>query len=343
MPELRKDPIVGRWVIIATQRARRPGNFIDPYKYLWKAEKKNCPHCELKEKPLLVMTHKKRGFSSSWDVCVVPSRNPFLETDNNFQRAQQGLYEVIDGFGTHEVIIETPQHTANMADLEVKQISLVLKTYVLRINELKKNKEVQFVLVYKNYGWTAGGHITGHTRSHIIATPVNPLRVREKLRGAKEYFDREHRCIYCDLIRQELEEKTRIVAQTEHFLALTPFAARFLFEVWVFPKKHDCDFSRGIEGCEEELASLMKILFQKFKNGLQDPPYNFIIQTAPFRQPHPDPRRWETVEKDFHWHIELMPRLTQVAGFEKGTGFYICSIPPEHMAEYLREIKHGSI
>lgn len=339
MPELRKDPIVGRWVIIATERARRPGNFIDPTKHLWTAQKKKCPHCELKEKPLLVMTHKKKILSSSWDVCVVASRNPFLETDNNFQRAQAGLYETIDGFGTHEVIIETPQHIANMADLEVKQISLVLKTYVLRINELKKEKEVQFVLVYKNYGWTAGGHTTGHSRSHMIATPVNPLRVREKLMGAKEYFDREHRCIYCDLIKQEEEETQRIVAQTDHFLAVVPFAARFLFEVWILPKKHDCDFSSGVKGFEEELASLMKNLFQKFKNGLQDPPYNFIIQTAPFRQPHPDPHRWETVEKDFHWHIELMPRLTQVAGFEKGTGFYICSIPPESMAEYLKGVE----
>ncbi len=338
MPELRKDPIVGRWVIIAMERARRPGNFIDPYKNAWEAEKKNCPHCRLKEKPLLTMAKKGKASFKDWDVCVVPSRNPFLETDNNFHREKEGLYETIDGFGTHEVIIETRDHIANMADLDVEQISLVFKTYALRMKELEKNKEIQFVLAYKNYGWTAGGHTQGHCRSHLIATPVNPLRVVEKLKGAKEYFDREKKCIYCDLIKQELDEKTRIVAENEHFVALTPFAARFLFETWILPKEHCCDYAQGIKDHEKDLASIVKILLMKFKNGLNDPPYNFILQTSPFRQPHSDPHRWETLKQDFHWHIELMPRLTQVAGFEKGTGFYICSVPPEYMAEYLRGI-----
>ncbi len=332
MPELRKDPIIGRWVIIASERARRPGNFIDTSDNEVENENGECSFCNNQRKII------ECNLSSS-DVSVVFSKDSVCDPQKEFHRTKQGLYDVIDRFGVHEIIIETPEHIANIADLTVEQITSVFKTYCVRMHSLEKDKRFQYVLAYKNYGPTAGSRKIGHTRSHIVATPVQPLRVKEKLVGAREYFNTNNRCVYCDLISQELKSGVRIVDETEHFVAVIPFAARFLFETWIIPKEHHCDFHKGVKGHETDLAMIMKTLLQKYQKGLDDPSYNFVIQTAPFHKVDPKVEMWKTIQQDYHWHIELMPRLTRVAGFEKGTGFYICAIPPEDMAEYLRGIK----
>lgn len=340
MPELRKDPVIGRWVIIATERARRPGNFVNEQDKYFLKDKKYCLHCQWKEIPLYAIKENGRPASSrNWKVCAVQASSPFLKMENIFDRQRKGLYDVINGYGRHEVVIETSDHVANMADLTTEQIILVLKTYRVRLIECKNDPHLQYVIIYKNYGWQAGAHSQGHALSHMIATPVNPLRVKEKLAGARSYFKNEKRCIFCDLIREELQSRQRIVEESEHFLAITPFAARFLFEVWLLPKSHHCDYIEGIEGKEKDLAEILRNLLRKFKVGLDDPAYNFMIHTAPLHRYDPNGQKWQTIEQDYHWHMELMPRLTRVAGFEKGTGFYICSIPPEMTAEYLREIK----
>ena len=331
MSELRKDPVIGRWVIIASERARRPGNFVDTSDNDIENENGECSFCNNTRELI------DCGFPSN-GVSVVLSKDSVSDPKKEFHRTKQGLYDVIDQFGVHEIVIETPEHLANIADLNIDQIASVFKVYAARMAHLEKDKRFQYVLAYKNYGPTAGGRNIGHTCSHIVATPVQPLRVKEKLVGAKEYFEANKRCIYCDLIRQELESQERIVTETQHFVALIPFAARFLFETWVLPKDHNCNFHNGIKGCEKDLALIMKILLQKYQKGLDDPSYNFVIQTAPFRRTHSNAEKWKTIGQDYHWHIELMPRLTRVAGFEKGTGFYICSIPPEDMAEYLRDV-----
>lgn len=331
MPELRKDPVIGRWVIIASERARRPGNFVDTSDNELEDEDQECSFCNNQREVITTGT-------SSGDICVVVSKANVSGSAIEFHRIKHGLYDVVDGVGAHEIVIETPEHIANMADLDVSRISKVFETYAARMHDLEKEEKYQYVLAYKNYGPTAGSRGMGHTRSHIVATPVRPLRVKEKLIGAKEYFDANQSCVYCDLIRQELESRERIVYETEHFVAVIPFAARFLFETWILPKGHHCDFDKGIKGNEKDLAVMMKSLLQKLQKGLDDPAYNFVIQTAPFRRETSNPNKWETIEQDYHWHIELMPRLTRVAGFEKGTGFYICAIPPEDMAEYLRGV-----
>ncbi len=336
MPELRKDPVVGRWVIIATERARRPGNIVNSEENIFDDDQ-TCPFCNNKDPVILSINDEK---NPSWKVNVVPSGTPLLETHKYCQRTGYGLYDVINGYGAHEVVIETPEHIANMADLDVGQIKLVLDTYVARISELRKNENLVHVLPYKNHGWVAGSRRIGHSRSQIVATPVYPLRVKEKLLGAKQYFDCHDRCIYCDLIHQEQELKQRVVLETEHFIAMTPFAARFLFEMWVFPKKHHCDFAKGVRGLEEDLAAFLKELLSRVKIGLNNPGYNYVILSAPFRREEGQDRGlFKRVEEEYHWHIEIMPRLTHVAGFEKGTGFYICPVPPEAMAEYLREVE----
>jgi UDPglucose--hexose-1-phosphate uridylyltransferase len=332
MPELRKDPVVGRWVIIARERARRPGNFVDTSGNEVALDRAGCTFCNNYRQ---VIPMEK----SSDKVAVVFADGGCTDSKITFQRTKHGLYDVIDKIGAHEIVIETPEHVANMADLEMEHIQLVFEAYAQRLKALEKVEQYRYALVYKNYGSTAGGRNVGHTRSHIVATPVRPLRVKEKLIGAQKYYDENGHCVYCDLIEQEKKSGERIIHETRHFIALIPFAARFLFEICILPKDHHCDFHIGIERKEEDLALMMKVVLQKIQQGLDDPAYNFAIQTAPFRRKSKKEKKWKTIEEDYHWHIELTPRLTRIAGFEKGTGFYICAVPPEDMAEFLRGIK----
>jgi UDPglucose--hexose-1-phosphate uridylyltransferase len=338
MPELRRDPVVGRWVIIATERARRPGNILDSSQNVWENGKTPCPFCKDGE---VERATEKFVFpnGTGWKVKVVESGTPILRPREQFQRRGHGLYDVVNDLGTHEVVIETPEHTANMADLDAGQIEIVLKTYAQRFNDLSRNPKFKYALAYKNHGLAAGSRPIAHARSQIIAAPVTPLRVKEKLIGARKYFEYRDRCIYCDMVAQEREQQVRMVTENEHFIAIVPFAARFLFETWVLPRKHSCDFAKGVAGVERALAEILKTVLLKLKLGLDDPAYNFVVQTAPIGREKSKGSDWKTIEDDYHWHIEVIPRLTRVAGFEKGTGFYICSVPPEYAAEYLREVE----
>ncbi len=341
MPELRKDPTIGRWVIISTERARRPGVFFD-YTETAVDSQNDCPFCAGREPQTPAEIHALRQPSgpantSGWQVRVVPSIKPFLRIEGDINRRGHGLYDVMQGVGAHEVVVETPQHIANMADLDTHQIELVLQTYALRINDLEKDPRFKYVLICKNYGVLSGGGRIRHSRSQLIATPVTPVRVKEELTVAKRYFDFHDRCVYCDMIRQETTTKSRVVLEDSHFLAITPFASRFPFEIWILPKKHSCDFVKENGQNYSFLAVILKRVLQKIKTGLNDPAYNFIFHSAPFRR-NANGTQWKTITEDYHWHIEIIPRLTRVAGFEKGTGFYICSIPPEYTADYLRGV-----
>lgn len=342
MPELRKDPIIGRWIIVATERARRPGNFVDPGENAF--IEKPCPFCEHKENqtpPEIYAIREKHSQANGpdWKVRVVPSINPFLRIEGGIQPRGKGLYDAMDALGAHEIVIETPKHIHNMADLETRQIELTFETYIARINDLEKDARFKYVLPYKNYGWSAGGGKIRHSRSQIIATPVNPMRVKEELVGARDYFDIHKHCVYCDLIHQELKSEKRIITETDHFVALAPFASRFPFEIWILPKHHRCDFSKTPAAQLLDLSYILKIILLRLKVGLEDTAYNYVIHSAPFRRKSSKVAQWKTIEADYHWHIEVMPRLTHVAGFEKGTGFYICPIPPENVAEFMREVE----
>jgi UDPglucose--hexose-1-phosphate uridylyltransferase len=243
----------------------------------------------------------------------------------------------MNGIGAHEIVIETNQHIANMADLSEEQISRVMTCYIDRIRDLEKDERFKYVLVFKNYGWTAGGGRVQHSRSQLIATPVNLKRVKEELIGARFYYQYHERCVFCDLLKQETEFKDRVITDIDGFIAVTPFAARFPFEVWVLPKRHSCDFTSLDMAGRLDLGRILKKVLLKLKKGLNDPPYNYIIHTAPFRRTKAG--YWKSIDYDYHWHIEIIPRLTRVAGFEWGTGFYICPLPPEDAAKFLRGVE----
>jgi UDPglucose--hexose-1-phosphate uridylyltransferase len=342
MPELRKDPVIGRWVIIATERSKRPDQFSGPTQE--GPAEKECPFCEGSESntPQEIYAIRPRYTlpnSPGWELRVVPSIAPFLRIEGDLDRTGRGLYDMMSGIGAHEIIIETKQHIGNMSDLSDEQISKVITCYIDRIRDLEKDQRFKYVLVFKNYGWIAGAGRVKHARSQLIATPVNPKRVKEELVGARQYYEYHERCVFCDLIKQELTSKDRLILDIDGFIAIAPFASRFPFEVWILPKKHSCDFVTLDMGMRIDLGRIIKKVLLKLKKGLNDPPYNYILHTAPFRREKVG--YWKSIDYDYHWHIEIMPRLTRVAGFEWGTGFYICPLPPEDAAKFLREVDVG--
>lgn len=224
-----------------------------------------------------------------------------------------------------------------MADLERAQIAKVLTAYAQRLNDLDRDPRFKYVLIFKNHGLAAGGGDILHTRSQLIAMAVNPKLIKEELLGAHRYFDYRERCIFCDIIQQELETGERIVAETDTMVGFCPYASPFPFEMWVLPKRHSPDFGKISEVEKWDMASVLKTALSKLSQALQDPPYNYVLHTAPFRREKLG--YWKTIEEDFHWHLEIMPRLTKVAGFEWGSGVYINPTPPEEAAAYLRKLE----
>ena len=339
MPELRKDPVIGRWVIIATERAKRPEDF--------KLEKQVvhesvCPFCAGHEDktPPEIFSIRKSGTQSNdpgWDVRVTSSIKPFLKPAGDVGRRAKGLYDLMNAVGAHEIVIESPDHIMGLADLTQEQIVKVIDAYVERFGELKKDPRFKYVLMFKNHGVEAGAGSTTHSISQLIATPVTPKRVKEELVGARRYYEYKERCVFCDIVKQELEQKQRVIVDIDGIVAITPFASRFPFEVWVLPKDHSCDFFTINPQNRRHLAGVLKQVMGKLKSALNDPPYNMMLHTAPFRTTKNG--FGKTVDRDYHWHIEIMPRLTRVAGFEWGTGFYINPTAPELAAKSLRETK----
>lgn len=341
MPELRRDPIIGRWVIIATERAKRPKDFAPTHEELPEGE---CPFCEGAESHtppeiFAMRTKNTPPDTPGWNVRVVSSISPVLEIKDGLNRRGKGMYDMMDGIGAHEVVIETPKHIANIADLEVEQIARVMESYVTRILDLQRDNRFKYVLMFKNYGRDAGGGRIKHARSQLIATPVTPKRVKEELAGAKRYYDYKERCIFCDIISQELDSQERLITSLDGFIAFTPFASRFPFEICITSQRHSCDFFSLKKEDFCKLAKILKIVLLKVKNALGDPHYNYILHTAPFRSAKAKAGYWKTIDYDYHWHIEIIPRLTRIAGFEWGTGFYINPTPPEEAAKYLKEVK----
>jgi UDPglucose--hexose-1-phosphate uridylyltransferase len=334
MPELRKDPIVGRWVIIAHERAKRP--------HVFKVEAPSagasrfCPFCEGQEDktPPEIIAYRDFGSRANgpgWRIRVIPNRFPALKIEGNLNKRGDGIYDMMAGIGAHEVIIESPNHHSSMATLSEDNIREVLWVYRDRLVDLKKDTRMVHGMLFKNVG-PAGGATLEHTHSQLIVTPIVPISVWEEMTGALEFHNYRGRCIYCDMAQQELAVEKRIVLDSIHFTAFCPYASRFPFETWILPKMHASHFENIPKPGVDDLSHVLHQVLNKLESALDGPSYNYIIHTAPFDHaelPH------------YHWHIEVIPRLTKVAGFEWGSGFYINPVSPEDAAAFLREIEVG--
>ncbi|MBO8160842.1 MAG: galactose-1-phosphate uridylyltransferase [Thermosipho sp. (in: Bacteria)] len=331
MPEYRKDPVVKRWVIIATERAKRPHDFTIP-----KDENKSsfCPFDYGNEHttPPEVLAFRPMDTQPNtpgWWVRVVPNKFPAVNPEIEINKYGHGMYDAMTGFGYHEVIIETPDHNSSFALLDDKQAEEVVWAYVKRYNTIAEDERIKYILIFRNHG-IMGGASLSHPHSQIIAIPSVPKRVQEEMNGAKDYYDYKERCVFCDMISQEKIENKRIVEENEDFIAFAPFASRFPFEVWIMPKKHSHNFGQISEPEIKTFSKIMRNVLYRIYKVLDNPPYNFVIHTSP---------TYDEGKIYYHWHVEIMPRLTKVAGFEWGSGFYINPVPPEDAVKYLREIE----
>ena len=330
MPDLRKDPITGRWVIISTDRAKRPTDFVRESVQIKGTG--FCPFCYGNEEktPPEVLVYGRNGLAANtpgWKIRVVPNKFPALGIEGDLDREGQGLFDRMNGVGAHEVIVETPDHQATLAMLPEKSIEEVLHAYRDRMLDLKNDKRFRYILIFKNHGEAAGASLE-HTHSQLIALPIVPKRVREEFDSGRRYYQDKERCIFCDMIKQEIEDGARVINENENFIALAPYAPRFPFENWLLPKQHGSAFENNQSPMYASLARILKDNLSRLDAVLDRPAYNLMIHTSPIG---------EEINEHYHWHIEIMPKLTKVAGFEWGTGFYICPTPPEESARFLRE------
>jgi len=330
MPELRKDPIIDRWVIISTERGKRPVFFTEEAP---PSKVSMCPLCSGNENmtPPEVFAIRPDGSppnSPDWTLRVVPNKFPALRIEGDLNKEGVGLYDRMNGIGAHEVIVETPVHGQTLSNMDVHGIQNVLIAYRERVLDLTKDRRFKYIMIFKNHGSVAGASLD-HSHSQLIALPIVPRRVLEEINGGLAYYKYKDRCIFCDIITQEKEDNVRIVFENARFIALSPYASRFPFEVWILPKEHEPYFiSSNRDDNYFSAAEVLSTVLKRYDKVLNSPPYNYMIHTTPFGDgatPH------------YHWHMEVIPRLTKMAGFEWGTGFYINPTPPEEATVYLRE------
>jgi UDPglucose--hexose-1-phosphate uridylyltransferase len=333
MPQLRKNPITREWVIIATERGKRPNDFRNEPRTPAPELSATCPFCPGNEglTPPEVLAFREANSGPNtpgWWVRVVPNKYPALAIEGALNKAPRGMYDSMNGVGAHEVIIETPHHNRSIADQTVKGVEDVLWACRSRYLDLKQDPRLKYVLLFRNHGAVAGASLE-HPHMQLIATPMIPKAVMEEMEGAERYEQYRDRCIYCDIAREELDSGERLVTQNADYLAFEPFASQYPFETWIMPKDHLGSFARISDQQHHNFAAILKETMLRIKLCLNDPPYNYMLHTTPCGQDD---------DERFHWHLEVAPRLAITAGFEMGTGVYINVTPPELAAQCLREI-----
>jgi len=334
MSQLRQNIVLKEWVIISTDRAKRPEQLkedkdISESKLPEYDEK--CPFCPGNEERTRNNEEIFRiGNEKDWALRVIPNKYPALvpQTDKVSVNTS-GYFRWMDGIGHHEVLIESPKHNLTLATMETTDILNVLKTYQQRINSLMELPYIESVIPFRNHGVKAGASLI-HPHSQIIALPVIPKDVISRMNESIRHHEEHRDCIFCSLLNKELDSKERIVIESQYFVVFVPYAAYSPFAMWLFPKRHASSFTEVTEQEIIELAPVLRQALRKLYYGLNDPDYNYIIRSAP---------KGYRNSAFFHWYITIVPRLTRSAGFELGSGMFINPSIPENDAEYLRSIK----
>lgn len=329
MSELRQNLATKEWVIIATERAKRPHEFA---LYVqkpctdgpeWDAR---CPFCPGNEETELEVL--RRPAEGSWQVRIVGNRYPALAPADTLDRQYIGLVRRISGVGYHEVIVETPRHNTCAALQPAEEVATVFRTFVDRGWMVQSDRRIEYILFFKNHGRQAGASLT-HPHAQMIALPMVPNDVRARADEARHHFDEVGKCAFCEMLEHELATRSRIIAESEHFLAFAPYASVTPFHIWVMPKAHISSFLHTQEGELDDLGQLMHTVLGKLYFGLGNPDYNYAIRTAPVS---------DLGAAYLHWYITIVPRISYAAGFEIGSGIYINASLPEECAEFLRKV-----
>jgi UDPglucose--hexose-1-phosphate uridylyltransferase len=331
LSELRKDPITGRWVIISTDRRKRPHDF--RMESVQIPPNPSCPFCEGHESmtPHEILSYRSRGDADTpgWDLRVVPNQFPVLRVEGTLDRQGEGLFDKMNGIGAHEVVIESPRHEDTLATMSDAAVEQVLWACRDRVRDLKQDRRFRYIIVFKNHG-TAAGASLDHSHSQLIALPVVPREVRDEVEGARAHYQMKERCVFCDVLRQEAADGRRLIAETADMVALAPYAPRFPFETWILPRRHDAHFEDTPRQEVGSLARLLADILRRMNRTLRHPPYNLLIHSAPLDAP---------AGEFYHWHVEVIPKLTKVAGFEWATGFYVNPTSPEEASQVLRDAR----
>ncbi len=330
MPELRQNIITREWVIIATERARRPDEFIRPKKAVdtVPAFDPGCPFCPGNESMSAAETYRVAD-SKGWQVRVVENKFPALSREGDRVRRIDGVYRSMSGVGFHEVVVEHRRHDLSPALYSVEDLTKILGEYRQRYSQIRKDPRVEAIIIFKNHGESAGTSLA-HPHSQIAATPIVPTQMRHRLDEAIRFFDETGECVFCTTLRRELSDRVRIVASTDSFVAFLPFAALSPFHLWIFPVRHCSSFDEIEEYEISDLAVTLRTVLGKLYYGLNDPDYNFSIRSIPAR---------EGEREYFHWYLTIIPRIARTAGFEIGSGMYINTSLPEESARFLRGVK----
>jgi len=333
MPELRQSRVTKDWVIIATERAKRPDEFrLERQKKELPEHDMKCPFCPGNEHMTPAETLAFRSGLSTpngpgWRLRVVPNKFSALVPTGSFQRHPvDGFYRRMDGIGIHEIIIESPQHNVSPATMPETQVEEIFLAYRERYNAIWKDGRFRMVIIFRNHGPSAGTSME-HPHSQLIATPIVPTHIRHLLEEAMRYFDDHGSCVFCDTVSVEKKVRKRIILEAENFLVYAPYASQSPFETIVMPKKHYACFGSISEQETRELANVVRVVLQQIHEKLNDPDYNLVIHTAPFKDANED---------FYHWHVQIFPRLTTTAGFELGSGIHITTALPEESAKFLR-------
>jgi UDPglucose--hexose-1-phosphate uridylyltransferase len=330
MPELRQNYITKEWVILATERAKRPEELathrtlqtVAPFV----ATCAFCPGNEDKTPPEVL---RIPGEDGSWNVRVVANKFAALSPDVQPIRTIHRSRRTIGGFGRHDVIIDTPNHSHCMALMTDAHVASVLRAYKSRYDTLSLDPRIAHITIFKNHGATAGASLE-HPHSQLIASPVISYQVRQRFHEALTHYDEFGECMFCQMMEEDIEEQKRIVLMTEHFVALELFASATPFCTHIYPLRHMATFG-DISAAEiADLARTLRTVLAKLYHGLENPDFNFTIRSAPAEY---------VGVKHFHWYLSVIPRLTRMAGFELGSGMFINTVMPEAAAEFLRSVK----
>lgn len=329
MPELRLNLITHEWVLISTERARRPEEFRQVRERKFVPEYvESCPFCRGNEAktPDEISRIEEDG---SWKVRVIPNKLAALSATGERVRGNEGLRHWASGVGRHEVIIETPRHDIDMARLEPQRVEDILRVYRERFNRIYEDPRVEHVIIFKNHGEHSGTTLR-HPHSQIIGTPIIPFQIRERVDYCARHYDVSGKCLMCETLEDEYRDGARIILDTNHFVTFVPYAALSPFHLWVFPKRHSASFADITDEEIRDLAFTLQGALIRLYNGLENPDYNFVI-----RSESPKKHRSEY----FHWYLSIVPRLIQSAGFSLGSGMYVNNSIPEEIADFLRKVK----
>lgn len=330
MSELRYNLVCREWVIIATERAKRPKDFIKAVKEkkVLPEYKENCPFCPGNEAQTPGELFRL-GSQKTWKVRAVPNLFGALSAKEKPLRKNNGIYLSMSGSGDHEVIIEHPLHNMVIPLMSDEEVADIIKVYKARYLMLKDEPGIEAIIIFKNHGPQAGTSLE-HPHSQLVATPVVPPQIRGRVERAMGYFDATGECLFCKTLEEELKAKTRIILETDKFVSFAPYAAQSPFDIWIFPRRHMASFGEITDQEIQDLSLNLKGTLQRLYYGLDNPDFNYTIRSIPVK---------ERGDEYMHWYISIIPRLTNPAGFELGSGMFINTSLPEEGAEFLRQVK----